>query len=102
MSTKKAPEGAQVQEEYTPYSLESQIKELIKANKPTGLMELAQLTNTDYRTVKLAIAVLRGNGELIMTSDKGGYCYADTEEQYRQWQSGIGAKLERLLRGEWD
>lgn len=27
MSTKKAPEGAKVQEDYTPYSLESQIKE---------------------------------------------------------------------------
>lgn len=99
MSTKKAPEGAQVQEEYTSYRLESQIKERIKSAtsvRPVRRKELVRLTKTDDRTVRLAIAVLRNNGERIVAAEKGGYYYAETEGQYRQWRKSIEARIINL------
>lgn len=96
MSTKKAPEGAQVQEEYTPYSLESQIKERImraSPDNPVRRKELAELTQADDRTMRFALATLRNNGEVIIAAEKGGYYYAETEAQYHKFRQSITARI---------
>jgi len=95
----KAPEGAPNTNDYTPYSLECQIQSLIMnatSDKPIRRKDLIRTTQTDDRTVRLAIEVLRHNGERIIAHEKGGYYYAETEAQYRKWRSRITARIENM------
>lgn len=96
-SKEKAPEGVTNNtSDYTPYSLECQIQGLIMnatSDKPIRRKDLVRATQTDDRTVRLAIEILRHNGERIIAHEKGGYYYAETEAQYRAWRSSITTRI---------
>lgn len=98
---KKAPSqndiGAENQTNYTP--IISQVQELIQkagSQNPATRSELARLTGVPDRQVRFAIEDLRNSGERIITSEKGGYYYAENEMQYRRWRVSISSRISKL------
>lgn len=63
---------------------------------PISRKTLARRIGTDDRTARLVIEVLRHNGECIVAHEKGGYYYAESEKQYRQWRNSIESRIKRM------
>lgn len=97
---RNAREGQfQVQNNFTMKTIESQAMTLIGAaseKSPISRKTLARRIGTDDRTARLVIEVLRHNGECIVAHEKGGYYYAESEKQYRQWRNSIESRIKRM------
>lgn len=97
---RNAHEGQfQVQNNFTMKTLESQAMTLIgtaSEKSPISRKTLARRIGTDDRTVRLVIEVLRHNGECIVAHERGGYYYAESEKQYRQWRNSIESRIKRM------
>lgn len=80
-------------------SLESKAMEIIKAGsekRPVRRKYLSMKLGVSDRTARIVVEVLRHNGERIVAHEKGGYYYAETESQYRQWRQGITARIKSM------
>lgn len=98
---KNAPEGANANSSSANNSTnlsteELLIQELIKkanSQRPVRRAELHRATGIDDRTVRYLIRKLRQRGERIISSAKGGYYYAENEQQYKGWRNSILSRI---------